>query len=329
MRFKFLYILLISLLSGCSYQKNGELLFVEPTQEDPFHFPYFLFIPDQVPPGQKLTMIIEPNNSGFVDDELQKHIEKAERTASKDFYLGNYVAQKLKIPLLVPVFPRSKTNWKIYTHSLDRDVMIQKNGPLERIDEQLLAMFQDARKLLKEKNITTGDKFLLTGFSASGTFANRFALLHPDKILAVAAGGLNGLLMLPMDTLSGEIINYPIGTNDLIELTNRDFQKDLFLNLPQFYFMGELDDNDAIPYDDAFDENEREQIFRLLGKEMQPERWQRCENIYANEKVNVVVKTYKNTGHEHPDIIKDEIVTFFQKSVAGNQDSIKHEKTNK
>ncbi len=28
----------------------------------------------------KLFVLIEPNNSGFADDDLQKHIEKAERT---------------------------------------------------------------------------------------------------------------------------------------------------------------------------------------------------------------------------------------------------------
>jgi hypothetical protein len=318
MRLIIIYIAIIGLVTGCSNQKNGELIFIEPSGKDSFHFPYYLFIPDQVSAGQKLKMVIEPNNSGFVDDDLHKHIEKAERTASKDFYLGNYVAQKLKIPLIVPVFPRSKTDWKIYTHALDRDVMIKKNGPLERIDEQLLAMFQDARILLKEKNMITEDKFLLTGFSASGTFANRFALLHPDKIIAVAAGGLNGLLMLPGDTLDGEQINYPIGTNDLKEISDRDFQKDLFLNLPQFYFMGELDSNDAIPYDDAFDEIEREQIFRLLGRDMQPERWHRCETIYTKKNVNAVVKTYKNTGHEHPDFIKDEIVEFFRNSMNKN-----------
>jgi hypothetical protein len=91
--------------------------------------------------------------------------------------------------------------------------------------------------------------------------------------LAVAAGGVNGLLMLPLENLDGEELKYPIGTSDLKELVNKDFQKELFIKTPQFYFMGELDDNDAVPYDDAFDQSEREIIYQLLGKEMYPERW--------------------------------------------------------
>jgi|GEM_PF-6285344 len=41
------------------------------------------------------VLIMEPNNSGFADDDLQKHTEKAQRTASREFYTENYVARKL------------------------------------------------------------------------------------------------------------------------------------------------------------------------------------------------------------------------------------------
>ncbi len=91
------------------------------------------------------------------------------------------MAEKLKYPLLVPVFPRSHTDWKTYTHALDRDVICKRNSPLERIDLQLLAMIKDAKTKLASSGYPTKDKFLMTGFSASGTFVNRFALIHPDK----------------------------------------------------------------------------------------------------------------------------------------------------
>ncbi|MDF1576285.1 MAG: hypothetical protein P1P86_13940 [Bacteroidales bacterium] len=308
-------LLLIVLITACKSSYQGELLFIEPGEGDSFRYPYFLFIPDQVPAGQKSFVIVEPNNSGFADDDLQKHIEKAERIASLDFYPGNYVAQNLKYPLLVPVFPRQKSQWKIYTHALDRDVIIQKDKPLERLDEQLLGMFKNARHKLKAIHIETEERFLMTGFSASGTFANRFTLLHPDKVFAVAGGGLNGLLMLPVDTLLGKEISYPLGTHDFFDLTGKEFQKELFLQTPQFYYMGELDDNDAVPYDDAFDQDERELIYELLGREMLPHRWNRCELIYMHEGVNARIRTYENTGHEIPENVKQEIVEFFQRNI--------------
>jgi hypothetical protein len=309
------FIVFFLLITGCSDSYNGELIFIEPDKGDSFSFPYYLFIPSDVSQNQEVYIVAEPNNSGFADDDLQKHKEKAERTATKDFYLGNYVARNLKFPLIVPVFPRQKTEWKIYTHALDRDVMMQKDNPLERIDEQLIEMFNDARIRLKDKNIETKDKFLITGFSASGTFANRFTLIHPDRVFAVAAGGVNGLLMLPLDSLQGEKLIYPVGTGDLNELSDNEFEEDLFLKIPQFYFMGKLDDNDAIPYDDAFDQNEREQIYKLLGKEMQPGRWNSCRNIYLGKNVNATIKTYEDIGHEQPELIKKDAVEFFRKSI--------------
>lgn len=306
-----LFFILIA-LSACHNNKPGDLHFVKANPENGFNYPYFLFLPDDISTGKELFLIIEPNNSGFADDDLKKHIEKAERTASKDFYLGNYVAQKLKYPLLVPVFPRSKTNWKIYTHALDRDVMRQKNNQLERIDLQLLEMFKDAKSRLNVLDINTSEQFLMTGFSASGTFSNRFTLLHPNKVRAVAAGGLNGLLALPIDSIGNKKLNYPLGTNNFKDSLNQEFQKKAFLNTPQFYFMGGLDENDAIPYDDAFDDDERVLIYELLGKEMLPTRWETCIDIYKNEGVDASVKTYKNMGHEHTDKVKDEVAAFFK-----------------
>jgi len=309
------YLVISILLVGCSKSYNGELIFVEASLEDNFEYPYFLFIPNNAIQNEKVFVIIEPNNSGFVDDDLQKHIEKAERTATKDFYLGNYVAQELKYPLLVPVFPRSKSESNIYTHSLDRDVMLQKGNKLERLDKQLIEMFKDAQSILINKNIQTHPQFLLVGFSASATFANRFTLINPEKVFAVAAGGLNGLLMLPADTLENEVLNYPIGTNDLKALTNKSFTKDLFNKTPQFYFMGKLDENDALPYSDAFGQVEREQIYRLLGEQMQPERWNNCTQIYRNLNVNGTFLSYEDVGHEHPESIKNEIIKFFREEI--------------
>lgn len=307
-----LYLLIAIALSGC---KDGNLLFIEASEQKGYHYPYFLFIPDGMDPGKESYVIVEPNNSGFLDDEMEKHIEKAERTATIDFYAGNYAARKLKYPLLVPVFPRTKSQWKVYTHALDRDVMHQKDNSLERIDQQLVEMFNDARQRLKERNIKTKKQFLLTGFSASGTFANRFAALHPGKVAAVAAGGLNGLLILPADSIDGKTLNFPLGTNNFEELIGKEFRMDLFSSTPQFYFMGELDDNDAIPYDDAFDDDERELIYEIMGKEMQPARWNYCREIYRDKGIQATIKTYPKLGHEHPEEINEEITVFFRDAI--------------
>jgi hypothetical protein len=307
-----LIVTLLSLQSCLSESERGEIVLKEASPSKGFNYPYFLYIPEGASLEKKLVLIVEPNNSGFVDDDLDKHIEKAKRTATLDFYFGNYVAQKLKYPLLVPVFPRAESEWKIYTHALDRDVMLQKDNPLERIDLQLLAMVKDAENQLAQSGYTAHDKFFMIGFSASGSFTNRFTLIHPDKIQASAAGGVNGLLMLPTEEFDGKPLDYPLGTGDFQNLFRIPFDSISFSRTPQFYFMGELDQNDAIPYEDGYDINERKLVFELLGKEMQPTRWNSCMDIYKKKNVNARFKTYEGIGHEHPEKIKDEILEFFK-----------------
>ena len=112
-----LIVTILSLQSCLSESERGEIFLTEASPSKGFNYPYFLYIPEGASLEKELVLIVEPINSGFVDDDLDKHIEKAKRTATLDFYPGNYASQKLNFPLLVPVFPRSESEWKIYTHA--------------------------------------------------------------------------------------------------------------------------------------------------------------------------------------------------------------------
>lgn len=310
---KIVVLLALIFLTSCFTKgPDGDVIFTEASTQKGFNFPYFLFIPDNMMAEKTAVLIVEPNNSGFVDDDFQRHIEKAERIASRDFYMGNFLASELEYPLLVPVFPRNKSTWRIYTHALDRDVMLQKDNDLERIDIQLINMISDARSKLKAKGYSVDNKVFMTGFSASGTFVNRFSAIHPELVKGVAGGGVNGLLILPDDSLRGEALNFPLGVNDFDKLFNKPFNHAAFANTPQFLFMGQMDDNDAIPYEDGYSIKEREQVFRLLGEEMQPKRWGTCDSIYQAHNIDARIKTFENVGHEQPDVVKQEVLKFFQ-----------------
>lgn len=314
MKHTVLLFVVILLFSGSS-KDHGKLKYFKADPDQGYAYPFYLFVPDDLPHNDSTWLVVEPNNTGYVSDRLRDHRKKARRTASLDYYIGNYVAVKLNCPLLVPVFPRLESQRLIYSHALDRDVMLQKDTPLERIDRQLLAMVEKAGDYFSGKDIDLRDRFLMTGFSASGTFVNRFTIMHPDRVAAAAAGGLNGLLALPLEALDGVPLEYPIGTYDFEELIGKPFDRDDFRQTPQYLFMGEEDTNDAIPYADGYDPPEREKIYTLLGEEMQPDRWDRCAGIYMEEGVNAVIMTIPGVGHAHPDSIKDEIVQFFRNSL--------------
>ncbi len=301
-------------LYGCS-NIGGELIPVEANSDFEFNFPYFLFIPEEAAKNSTVSLIVEPNNSGFTSDDFDDHLDQAKGLASNRGNLGNFLAHEMGYPLLVPVFPRENENWRIYTHALDRDVMLQKQTSLERIDLQLLSMVEDANKRLVNMGFSVKDDFLITGFSASGTFSNRFSMIHPTKVSICIAGGLNGILMFPTDSIDNTALNYPLGTNDFFEVTGQSFDSTAFQNMPQFLFMGELDDNDAAQYGDAYSEEERAIIFNPLGESMQPDRWEICMNEYKNRGINAELRTYSEIGHTINTTIRKDILNFVRKNI--------------
>jgi pimeloyl-ACP methyl ester carboxylesterase len=262
-------------------------------------------------------LLVETNNTGALDDDLTPHREAALKMA-RGRSVGGFVAKHLNVALLVPIFPRPKSEPHRYTHALDRDTMRVRRGPSKRLDRQLLAMIDDARRELEARGIVVGEKVLLNGFSASGTFANRFAFLHPERVRAVAYGGINGVLMLPHASLEGHALPYPLGIQDLPRIAGAPFAADLWRTLPQLAYMGADDSNDAVAFDDAYSSEERRVIHKLLGEKMQPDRWQQVQSVYRAAGANVQFRTYAGIGHGTNGAINREVAEFFRTAISSS-----------
>lgn len=278
-----------------------------------FNYPYLIRLPKQVDAGKKNYLLVETNNTGN-NDSLEFHQRGAIGEAKK-FSLGSSLCPNLKVPFLIPVFPRPAKNWQYYTHAFDRDAALIDSGLMKRLDLQLIAMIKNAATQLNKMNITIYDKILMTGFSASGTFANRFTLLHPEMVAAVATGGINGLTIIPLKKIKSDPLIYPIGIFDVEKIFNRKFDVVSYKNVPQFIYMGGKDDNDAVLFDDAYSEKERKIIHKHIGKIMLPDRWNKCQAIHKNEKTNVTFKTYPNIGHETDMEVFRDVSMFFLKII--------------
>ena len=280
-----------------------------------FNFPYVLYLPADVTKASHPYLLVEPNNTGDVSDDFSVHLLSAISGADGSTNsIGHFVAKRLDLPLLVPAFPRPKSEWLIYTHALNRRTMMVKKGPLARLDLQLIAMIRDAQRNLEIQGIKVQDKILINGFSASGTFANRFVFLHPSLVAGAAYGGVNGILMLPLKESDGRSMKYPLGIGDINSLTDVPFDLDTFKAIPQFIYMGADDDNDAATgHEDAYSNVERDTIYKVLGKRMMPDRWVRAQSIYHDSGINASFKTYQGIAHGTNRAINTEVSDFFQK----------------
>lgn len=276
-----------------------------------FNFPYFLRIPKGLNASTIQYLLVETNNGGVHDNFSYHENEAYLETIRKS--LGSNLCTNLKLPFLVPVFPRPATQWKLYTHALDRDVALIKEGELKRLDLQLIAMIEHAKQVLKEKGITTKQKFFINGFSASGTFANRFTMIHPELVAATACGGINAMPILPVATLENNKLNYPVGIHDFKKIFGADLNMEAFKKVPQLLYMGEKDTNDAVLFDDAYSKSDRKLIFKLLGKELVPGRFTICEKIYDQAGMNAAFKIFPAISHETEQTVFMEVYTFFKK----------------
>jgi hypothetical protein len=293
--------------------KKDSLIIIQKKPEKGFFNAYILFIPKGTKINAKTFLLVEPNNTGKLSDSMEVHKQHAIFLASKSS-VGNNISTELRIPLLVPIFPRPASKPLTYTHALDRDVMLENTAELKRPDLQLLAMINDSKTVLSTLNIDLEDKFFMSGFSASATFVNRFSLLHPDKIQALAIGGFNGELMFPQQEFKNVPLNYPIGTHDFEKLFKQKFNLETFKSIPQFIYMGELDDNDAVQFDDAYSKKERKIINTTIAATVQ-KRYVECQKIYQEANVNAHFKTYEKVGHWTTSSMNLEVIQFFLRQI--------------
>ena len=152
----------------------------------------------------------------------------------------------------------------------------------------------------------------MNGFSASGTFTNRFAILHPTVVRAVATGGINSIPTFPTDRWNDVTMRYPVGIADMKQVADIEFNEAVYKRVSQYIYMGALDDNDTLPYRDAYDEVDAELVKDLIGVKMMPDRWHLSQSIYRALGIPAQFVTYNNTEHEIKDEMIDDIIAFFE-----------------
>lgn len=198
-----------------------------------FHWEYILYIPNKVT-SKKLLVV--PNNTGTTSDNIYVHRERAKGL----ILYKSKLAEELGVPLLVPIFPRPSSNEGVYTHELDRDTIFSDISELKRLDLQLIAMINDSKEILLGKGIEMDKKILMSGFSASGSFTDRFTFLHPEMVEGAAIGGAGNII--PYKELNGENLPYPIGVYDYKKITGKEFDINLFSKVHRYIFKGSLDE---------------------------------------------------------------------------------------
>lgn len=278
-----------------------------------FYWPYFLLVPPQVEPPA--TLLVEPNNTGTWSDDPWVHESAARNTVRG----RSAFAIKLGSPLLVPVFPRPMSPAApepggIYIHALDRYSLSRQWAGLERIDLQMVAMIDDALARLQAMGHVMDRRVFMMGFSASGAFTSRFALLHPDRIKAAAPGSPGGWPLAPVASWQGVPMKYAVGIQDLELLTGQPFDLESFRRVPLYIYVGDLDTNDALDTRGMTAE-EKGQVCQLLNCAPNPvlaNRWPVARAIYESVGARAQFVVYPGVSHTITTQMFDDVQAFFR-----------------
>lgn len=312
--------------------------------EKGFKWPYYLAIPSNQYKNEnknhKRYLLVDTINTGVSAD--YNYADKWVKDTLS--YMNQYsvaVGERLWAPMLIPVFPQPNVFYNYngeqnmtYEHAFDRDMATLHNKvkipdlrqkiALEyankglnvddflKLDEQLLAMFNHAVEYLNKYNHNVDkEKMFLCGYSASGTFTDRFTALHPENVKAVASGGTLDDMILPLSKYKNENLIFPIGTYDYKEITGKDFDLTLHNNVARMIYMGKDDDNNTVPYTDCYGDTERNIIKGLWGVDVLP-RAQALIKLYGESGGKGIFILDKGIGHSSSGEMMDHVLQFFK-----------------
>ncbi len=313
---KFIYALFILSVLACAAAAQATLL----TEKDyvkvdaipgaGFSYPYYYYLPPELKVSdakkQKQTILILPNNTlAGASDDFSVHEEDAKKRMS----MAGPIASFLKVAVLIPVFPRPAKDWQLYTLALDRDSLLTEKAEYRRFDLQTIAMIDDLRKRMGAVGLKFDKRVLLNGFSAQGMFANRFTFLHPDRVKAAAIGSPGGWPIAPVEKYKDKALRYPIGIADFKSVSGTNIDLKTLRKVPLYIFIGDQDTNDSVPFDDSYDQEDRDLIYPLLGK-TPVDRWPLAEAFYKDARFNAVFKLYPGVVHTVSPQMRDDVRAF-------------------
>ncbi len=261
-----------------------------------FSWPYYLRTPNVV--KEPAILLVEPNNTGTVNDDWAVH----DLAAKNEALAWGARMDELGCPYLIPTFPRPAAHSEVYTQALDRNTILTRLSGLVRLDLQLLAMIDDARERLAAKNINVDAKVFMMGYSASGQFASRFVMLHPDRIKAASFGSPMFGPIAPVARWSGQTLPYHIGIADLEQLVGRKFDVETFKQVPLQVYVGDMDTN-IVPWYVPSSDSDSALVEAAFGGDGPEDfwRWANFEAAYASVQSSCQFVVFPGEAHQWPE----------------------------
>jgi hypothetical protein len=224
--------------------------------------------------------------------------------------------------LLTPIIPRLENAYPVV---FEYRSFQTSNNMYKRADLKVISMINEFTRLLKQDSYQISPKVILEGFSAGGGFAQRFAILHPEIVQAIAVGGLGGVFTLPEEIYQNIPIDWPVGINDLKTISGIEFDRENYKKIKQYIFYGDQDTGKnhntfiwPLSWGTSGFWKSLNQI-KFIANKFGDEDFIRVQNqiTYLNSigYDNISFHLYSGIGHEVPDYVIGDFMEFFVREI--------------
>ncbi len=170
-------------------------------------------------------------------------------------------------------------------------------------------MIDILKQNLEKGIIVVKDKVFIEGFSAGGMFAQRFTLLHPELVKAIAAGQSGGALTLPVEEYKNRKMDWPLGIYGFEQLTGKPFNMEAYKSVSQFIYIGNNDiNNSTVFYRSEIWNNSQVNTLNIFGINDPCRLNSQVDYLHSIGLNNILFKLYPGYKHNYYD---DQITDFF------------------
>ena len=275
-------------------------------------YEWFTYVPRSLRPGERALIWVTGLHGNLVTDRYDSIAIESRDMAERRVAL----AEERRLAMLVPVIPRPRTNYVYAVALAPRVFLAESEEFVRRPDLRLNAMIDRFAAELRAGGFVVDERVLLDGFSAGAMFAQRYALLHPRRVLAIAAGQCGGALTLPESTLEGATgarLDWPAGVGDFERLAGYAFDRDAYRRIAQFVYIGDQDTSNStlVRTRELWRTQEQIDLLNRVFGRTDPARIEAQSRYLTRRGYNVTFRAYPGVGHTTTRAMRDDVFAFF------------------
>ena len=314
---------------GSPYGTEPGVQKIEADPDAGFHSPYFLYTPTvshvegSLNDSQERPLVVTTHPWGDFE-------ERVEGASGPDSGITGEIADAMNCPVLSVPLTLTDGFLGLEPQELTLAPELEIDDPRrERVDLQLIAMIEDAKSRLNTGTYTIADGIHYDGGSSAAYFIEKIAPLHPEYINAYSFGA-NGHAFLPFEELADDIpvhgdpdrttIPWPIGTGNVEELTGEEFNKEAWMDIEQFRWIGgedqDPDDPDNYTHKRFRGDDEIDQVVEeIFGTLQVDDRFETSREIYDHLDVPATFRKFEGQPHAPDGEYRVEAAEFHKEQI--------------